>query len=137
VEMGSKNVLKFLMAKNTGDIQVYLLNKANDLETLKQGLMVSEKEYLPIIAGCLGIAVSTRNRNLSLEGNEYEKRVVRPYREIEVLVEKLESNGTRPTVNHVKKALQLLQELLTAKKVPALEQEDRLDKLVKKKILKM
>ena len=119
VEIGPKNVLKFLMAKNCDTIRVYTTDNQKDLELISNELLVKEDEYLRIIGKCLGAAVSTKNRNDDAE--EYEEKVIKPYRKIESFYKEFTEKGESPGKDHVKEAIETLGSILLAKKVP--EQE--------------
>jgi [acyl-carrier-protein] S-malonyltransferase len=119
VEIGPKNVLKFLMAKNTDAMRVYTTDNQKDLELISNELLIKEDEYLRIIGKCLGAAVSTKNRNDDTE--EYEQKVIQPYRRIESFYKEFTEKGTSPGKDHVKEAVEILGSILLAKKVP--EQE--------------
>jgi [acyl-carrier-protein] S-malonyltransferase len=119
VEIGPKNVLKFLMAKNTDAIRVYTTDNQKDLESISNELLIKEDEYLRIIGKCLGAAVSTKNRNDDAE--EYEQKVIKPYRKIESFYKEFSEKGKSPGKNQVKEAMELLGAILSAKKVPQQE----------------
>lgn len=119
VEIGPKNVLKFLMAKNTNAVRVYTTDNQKDLESIGNDLLIKEDEYLRIIGKCLGAAVSTKNRNDDAE--EYEQKVIKPYRRIESFYKEFSEKGKSPGKDQVKEAMELLGAILSAKKVP--EQE--------------
>lgn len=119
VEMGPKNVLKFLMQKNTDAIRVFTTDNDRDLEAIRSELLVPEEDYLKVIGRCLGAAVSTKNRNDSEE--EYQERVIKPYRKIEAFYNEFVAKNGRPGKGDVKDAVQTLLAILEAKKVPQKE----------------
>lgn len=119
IEIGPKNVLKFLMAKNTDAIRVYTTDNQKDLELIRNELLVKEDEYLKIIGKCLGAAVSTKNRNDNAE--EYEQKVIKPYRRIESVYKEFTEKSETPGKDHVKEAIETLGSILLAKKVPQQE----------------
>ncbi|MDQ1351189.1 MAG: [acyl-carrier-protein] S-malonyltransferase [Acidobacteriota bacterium] len=119
IEMGPKNVLKFLMQKNTDAIRVFTTDNDRDLEAIRSELLVPEDEYLKVIGRCLGAAVSTKNRNDSEE--EYQERVIKPYRKIESFYNDCVAKNGRPGKEDVKEAVQTLLAILEAKKVPLKE----------------
>ncbi|HLP46100.1 MAG TPA: ACP S-malonyltransferase [Candidatus Kapabacteria bacterium] len=119
IEMGPKNVLKFLMQKNTDAIRVFTTDSDRDLEAIRNDLLVLEEEYLKVIGKCLGAAVSTKNRNDDIK--EYEEKVIKPYRVIESFYNDFVAKGLRPGKNHVKEAILMLQAVLETKKVPRQE----------------
>ena len=135
VEMGPKNVLKFLMQKNTDAIRVYTTDNDRDLELLRQELLIQETEYLRIIGKCLGAAVSTKNRNE--DGNEYEEKVIKPYRKVEAFYKQASADGRPPNLIQVRESLQLLQAILEAKKVPHEEQTYWFGRILGNKLLKI
>jgi [acyl-carrier-protein] S-malonyltransferase len=121
VEIGPKDVLKFLLKKNSTVIQPFTMDNEKDLQTLREQFLFAEKEYLNVIGRCLGAVVSTKNRNHDNES--YEKEVVQPYTKIARLYETLKAEEKIPTAEQVAEALQMLQAVLHAKKVPQKEQD--------------
>jgi [acyl-carrier-protein] S-malonyltransferase len=119
VEIGPKNVLKFLLAKNTAAIRVYTTDNQKDLELISNELLIKEEDYLKIIGKCLGAAVSTKNRNDDAE--EYEQNVIKPYRRIESFYKEFTEKGKSPGKDHVKEAMEMLRSVLSVKKVPQQE----------------
>jgi [acyl-carrier-protein] S-malonyltransferase len=119
IEMGPKNVLKFLMQKNTDAIRVFTTDNDRDMDTLRCELLVPEDEFLKVIGKCLGAAVSTKNRNDS--ETEYQERVIKPYRKIESFYNDCVAKNGHPGKEDVKEAVQTLLAILEAKKVPQKE----------------
>jgi [acyl-carrier-protein] S-malonyltransferase len=119
VEMGPKNVLAFLLKKNTDALRIFTTDNDRDLESIVREWLISEEDYLKVIGKCLGAAVSTKNRNNSEE--EYQERVIKPYRKIEAFYNDCVAKDRRPGKDHVKEAIQMLQAVLEAKKVPQQE----------------
>ncbi len=134
VEMGPKNVLKFLVRKNTSAIHTYITDKSQDLQSIQAELVLKEGEYLRTIGKCLGAAVGTRNRRGG--GEAYEREVVAPYRKMETLFQELRSGGSQPRPQHVRDAVRLLQLILVAKRVPQQEQAYWLNHVYGGKLLK-
>jgi [acyl-carrier-protein] S-malonyltransferase len=134
VEIGPKNVLKFLTAKNTAALPVFTTDNTQDIEQLSNELIIKEEDYLYIIGKCLGAAVSTKNRNDNQE--EYEEKVVKPYRKVESFYNRFTSDQGKPGKEHVEESLQMLRSVLTTKKVPRQEQQFWLNKVCGNKILK-
>lgn len=135
VEMGPKNVLKFLMQKNTNAVSVYTTDNERDLELLRQEFLIPETEYLRLIGKCLGAAVSTKNRND--DEREYQEKVIKPYRKIEGFYKQMSTDSLPPDLIQVQESLQLLQNILEAKKVPGQEQEYWIGRILGNKVLKM
>jgi [acyl-carrier-protein] S-malonyltransferase len=135
VEMGPKNVLKFLMQKNTNSVSMYTTDNDRDLELLRQEFLIPETEYLRLIGKCLGAAVSTKNRND--DEREYEEKVIKPYRKIESIYKQFSADGRSPDIKQVQDALQTLHAVLEAKKVPLEEQEYWFGRILGNKVLKI
>jgi len=134
IELGPKDVLKFLMKKNSQTITPYTMDNEADRNILKEKFFIAEEDYLDLIGKCLGIAVSTKNRND--DTNVYENEVIKPYRKIAQLYEELKSSGKTATSSQVEESMQTLYGLLDAKKVPKQEQEKRIRGILKNRILK-
>jgi [acyl-carrier-protein] S-malonyltransferase len=133
IEMGPKNVLSFLLKKNTGSIQTYTTDNEKDLDIIKDKLLVKQEEYLTIIGKCLGAAVSTKNRNNN--EIEYQEKAVKPYRKIEALYNQLTGDNRPPKKNDVKDALSMLKSVLTVKQTPELEQNQWFQQVLENKII--
>jgi [acyl-carrier-protein] S-malonyltransferase len=133
IEMGPKNVLKFLMKKNTDSIFTYTTDKIEDIHTIKEELIITEDEYTTFIGRCLGIAVSTKNRNNSNE--EYEEYIVKPYRKMESIFQECQATKRIPKKSDLKISIDYLQIILKSKQVPEEEQTYWLNSLFGGKIL--
>jgi [acyl-carrier-protein] S-malonyltransferase len=136
IEIGPKNVLKFLTLKNTDSLQVYTTDNNKDMDSIREALVIKEDEYLMIIGRVLGAAVSIKNRNSGISNEEYEKEVVKPYRWVEALYKECTTNGGSPEEDQVKESLQILRTIMAAKKTPPQEQELRLNNVLRNKIIK-
>lgn len=133
VEIGPKNVLTFLMQKNSSSIRSYSLDKRKDLDLIKDELIIKEKEFLTVIGKCLGGATATKNLNNNSE--DYQIGVVQPYRRVEAVFTELKKNGKYPSQEHVQEAVQMLDSVFKTKKVPLQEQEKRLNDILGGKML--
>ncbi len=134
IEMGPKNVLKFLVEKNTDSIGVYTTDNDQDLKFINDELIIGKEEHLSIIGKCLGAAVSTKNRNSN--SDEYEEKIVKPYKRVESFYKKFAANGHCPGENHVKEAIQMLRSVLAVKKVPQQEQKYWFNHVLGNKMIK-
>ncbi len=134
VEIGPKDVLKFLLQKNSNAIRIFTLDNKDDLDRLKNGLLLDKSEFIPLIGKCLGAAVGTRNRNHNPE--DYKEQVIKPYRQLEALYEKLVSNGKEVSPDRVTDAVKTLQAILEAKKIPVPEQQEEFNRMFGGKRLK-
>lgn len=121
VEVGPKNVLKFLLQKNTPCLPAYVTDKRGDLEAIGAELIIRPGEYLRVMGRCLGAAVGSKNRNQDTE--EYARAVVAPYRKIEAIYRELAAAGKHPGKDQVRAAAEMLAAVLTVKGVPPQERQ--------------
>ena len=135
IEIGPKNVLKFLVQKNMDSIKVYTTDNDRDMATIKNDLILKEDEYLRVIGKCLGAAVSVKNRNAELEGNVYEERVVRPYRKIEGYYNQFLDKSQNPAKDQVVESLKLLKEIFEAKNTPLELQQKSFNKVLGERVI--
>jgi malonyl CoA-acyl carrier protein transacylase len=120
IELGPKTVLKSLVQSITPAIRVYSSDNKDDVETLRDNL-------LTFINKCLAISVCTKNNNW--DNDEYKKGVSEPYSQVQQMLEKLEADGTLPTIKQAKESLEMLISVFKTKKVPEKEQEQRFEEL--------
>lgn len=135
IEVGPKNVLQFLLKKNTADIQVLSLNTYAMLDEIRRRFVIEDDQALAVIERCLRAATNTRNYNHS--SDEYHTRVVRPYKAVEQLYYELAANNQAPSQAQVATAIAMVESVLSAKQVPATLQRRKLDELLGNKILKL
>jgi [acyl-carrier-protein] S-malonyltransferase len=132
VEIGPKDVLKFLVKKSSQAVEAFTVDK--DLAALTAKWVIQPDEYLQLIGKCLGIAVSTKNRSDDLEA--YEKEVVAPYMKIAEQYEQLKLANKAPSLDQVEEAIGMAHAVMAAKNVPQEEQQLKLKKLYNGKILR-
>jgi len=132
VEIGPKDVLKFLMKKNAAGIQPYTMDNESDVHKLKDRFLVPETDYLNVIGRCLGAAVGTKNRNQ--DPARYEVEVVKPYKEVAAMYEEFKLQGKTPSATHVENSLNMLRRVLTAKQVPPSEQDRAFRKVLQGRV---
>lgn len=132
IEVGPKNVLKFLIEKNTDRIATFSLDTLKDLEMAKREFVVDQEGYLAIVAKCLKIAVSTKNWNENNE--EYRQGVILPYKKLEHFYQTLITEKKYPTEKQVKESMEVAKAILVTKKVPLPEQQYRLNQLLEGKV---
>lgn len=136
LEIGPKDVLKFLLKKNSPDITPYTMDNAEDFKNFKERWILSKDEYGEAIGRCLGAATSCKNYNYN--NTEYEEQVIKPYRQIETLYNQWkERPSTFPstlTEKEWQQAVQLLQGILTGKKIPAEQHHISYNHVLKGKI---
>lgn len=123
IEMGAKNVLTNMVKANVQGIEALCYGSKEDRKKLEQILSAypSLKKHIPtIITRCLAVAVATPNRNWDNE--EHREYVVKPYRKIQEIQDRVEETGSKPTLAQMKEALDLLKVILKTKKVSIQEQ---------------
>jgi [acyl-carrier-protein] S-malonyltransferase len=126
VEMGPGNVLKNLLKRSFSGILVANLDHAAQLDDLRVGLGL-HRDLKRVISRTLAHAVSTRNRNFDQQA--YQKGVVEPYQQIQLLQNRLEGENVEPTVEQALEALEHLKTIFTTKQVPMEEQSERFAEL--------
>ncbi|HDR7963616.1 ACP S-malonyltransferase [Bacillus wiedmannii] len=123
IEMGPKTVLKNLMKENLKELTVFQFESNKDIEKLKSALAptaYNEKEFvynnrLEIISSCIRTAICSKNLNWDLES--YKTGVIEPYRNITNMYEALEMNKQMPSDEQIVSAFEMLNMVLTTKKV--------------------
>jgi len=134
IEIGPKDVLKFLLKKNSNRIHSFSMDNKDDAKALQEKYVLTTEDYLPLIARCLGAAVSTRNFNQSRE--DFHKGALIPYRKVAAMYEELKLPGKKVGNEHVGQALEMLEAVLNTKKVPGLEISQWLYDVTGGKVLK-
>lgn len=133
-EIGPKNVLTNLMSKNTSRIQTYPFEKRDDIQTVQSKLGRDEANSVPpksditVVTKCLAVAVCLKNRNW--DNDEYQRGVVEPYRKVQQMQEKIESERRQPTVEEMKAALAMLLSVFETKKTPEKERVERINQIL-------
>ncbi len=80
-----------------------------------------------LVARCIAMAVSTKNRNFN--DDEYEKGVMSPYKSLQLLEQAIEKEQREPTTEEMRKAIGWLESIFDTKKVPAGEQRERFEEI--------
>ncbi|AEY65143.1 ACP S-malonyltransferase [Clostridium sp. BNL1100] len=133
IEIGPKDVLKFLIKKNTSLIEAFSFNEFTQIDQIRDSVVIGREQALALIARCLKIAISTKNCNN--DTNTYQKDVVTPYKEIEALYLELREKKLYPEKEQVFKAVQMVVSVLDAKKTPIDLRRKKLDQIFQNKIL--
>lgn len=128
VEIGPKNVLRNLIPQIDRRKRAYSFSEIKDLDVLKEAGIEAKPDGMGLITACLTTAVSTQNFNWDNE--EYEHGVVMPYRRIQEMKDRLQSEGREPVVEQIKEAVSLLNHILMTKKVPDIERKRRINKIL-------
>jgi len=124
VEIGPKDVLKFLLKKNTPAIRAFSLDNQEDTVLLENEFLLKPEEYGQVIGRCLGAAVSTPNRTADRE--MYEKGVVLPYTHLSALYRGIRADGENIGRAELDGALAMLRLIMRGKGAPEAEQEKKI-----------
>ncbi len=128
VEIGPKNVLRNLISQIDRQKKAYSFSEIKDLDVLKEAGIEAKPDGIGLITACLTTAVSTQNFNGDNE--EYERGVVMPYRRIQEMKDRLQSEGREPAMEQLKEAVILVNNILKTKKVPDIERKRRINKIL-------
>lgn len=131
LEVGPKNILKNLVRDILKNASVYAYDKDNNESSFKEVLLkiAREEAMMPNFIGlCMGAAVCTRNQNW--DQTEYEQGVLKPYKQLQSLFEEVEKEERKPAESELKKSVALLQLIFDTKRVPKMEQMQRLEDIV-------
>lgn len=115
VEIGPKDVLKFLIKKITSKLTPYSFNNYERCDELKNMLFIRENEYLLVIERCLKAATSTRNYNSN--NDEYQNGVVLPYKTIERIYNSILKEKSVPSKCQVIQAIDMVVSVMETKKI--------------------
>ncbi|SDW03989.1 [acyl-carrier-protein] S-malonyltransferase [Marininema mesophilum] len=135
VEMGPKDVLKYLLKAVDPNLLMVNYEKEKDVRRTEQALVVQETEYNQVITNCLAVVAGTRNYSTDLA--DYERRVVLPFRQVQHRYEELAASESSPKLSDVQRALQMMQGALTAKRIRGEERERHLQRVLNNKVLQM
>lgn len=126
LDAGPREVLKKLAVANVPGAKAYALGEAGDEALLERELAAdirSIKERPSVIGKCMAVAVCTRNQNWNED--DYQSGVVEPYRQLQAMQEKVETQGAEPTPDEMKQALALLRRIFSTKGTSLEEQRMR------------
>lgn len=115
IEMGPNMILKHLWQKKRSEIDAFAIEDYPDFMKLyKKHKPGKHKE---IINQCIATVVCTRNRNWNEE--EYEVGVIKPYKKMQLIQNKIEEENRGPMLEEINEAVALLRTVLKTKKVPS------------------
>lgn len=134
-EIGPKDVLKFLIKKNTSSIIPYSFNEYNLIEDIKSKWLITSDQALSVVGRCLRAAVTTKNYNT--DPDAYQVGVVRPYQEIEALYERMESTEEHPSLGDIQRAIDRVDMILTMKQVSADVKQKQMEQILAGKLLRL
>lgn len=131
VEAGPRSVLKKLAVANLPDARALALDEADDQPALEKAFAAelrSMRERPSLVGKCMAVAVSTRNNNW--DDDAYQQGVIEPYRQLQALQERLDSEGQAASAADMKQALDLLGRIFATKGTAREEQQWRLEQIL-------
>lgn len=130
IECGPRTVLSNLMKQSYKAIESYSFDDPENLMHIKNNFrkeVLCKENKMKVLTRSMAIAVCTRNQNLDNE--EYKKGAVASYKQIESMVEELESRGEEPTIEQLNQALDLLGTIFRTKHTSQEEQRQRFNQI--------
>lgn len=135
VEIGPKSVLKSLAVKNIPDAIAFSYDNRRDATSLVSMFIDSSESHTiqrrtvlyNIVQRCLVEAVCTKNNNW--DEDEYQEGVIFPCRRIQEILQLLDKEEIATCEQYVEEALHLLKLIMSTKKVPLVEQDERIKSL--------
>ncbi len=117
---------------NISKCKAYSYDIAEDQEKIRELKRDDvESEVTPNMIGlCLGAAVATRNKNW--DESAYQQGVVIPYKKMEALYRKIESEERKPNKEEAIEALDYLKQIFETKGTPKEEQQVRIQHILNK-----
>ena len=132
IEMGPKNVLKFLVDSLGSRIRTYTLDNLSQLRDVRRDILIHREDFPLIVRKCLKEAVTTKNRRA--DASSYESQVVRPFRAIQRRHQELVGEAAECREDDVLEALRMLSSILNSKQVPPQERESCLKRVLDGKL---
>ncbi|MCM3746394.1 ACP S-malonyltransferase [Paenibacillus pasadenensis] len=123
IEMGPKNVLTNMVKANVDGIEALCYGAKEDRKKIEQILSAYPglRKHIPtIVTRSMAAAVATPNRNWDNE--VYQEKVVKSYRAIQEIQDRLEETGSKPSLAEMRQSLDLLKVILDTKQVTEEEQ---------------
>lgn len=125
IDVGPGKVLRNLSTANARFIKALSYDVSDDAIDLEN--LIKNNPVIPFVSRCMGLAVSTKN--MCKNENDYERGVVIPYRQLQMMQEKINSEGRNADTDEMFKARNLLINIFNAKGVSPEEQDIRLKRL--------
>lgn len=124
IEVGPKDILKNMMKKNIADIPVFAYDIPEDS---RKAAKYIKETYVPFLSRSMGIAVATKNNNWN--SADYEENVVKPYKEVQQIQDKITEENRDASEEERKIAVNMLLSVFKTKQVPEKEQMERFQQL--------
>jgi [acyl-carrier-protein] S-malonyltransferase len=133
VELGPKEVLSFLTAKNSDHIRCFPAGNENGMTRIRQDLVLPRSTYRSVIGRCLGLIASTPYAGH--EDESYEASVAGPFNILKDLYLRVNDAQADITCDEMLNSISLLRTALNAKKVAASSQKRKIQILLDHKML--
>lgn len=134
IEIGPKDVLKFLIKKITPLLTPYSFKNFKLGDELRDILFVKEDDYLKIIERCMKAATSTKNYNSNYE--EYRNGAVLPYKAVEGIYNSIVRGKNTPLKSQTIQAINMAISVMETKKISKHLLDKKLNQIIEGKILK-
>lgn len=128
IEMGPKEVLKYLLQAINPAISTCNYEGRKDILNTKNSFTLQESDYEEVISGCLTVVVSTKNYNTDL--SDYQKKVVLPFQKVQSQLEEKINSGYSVEKSDVEEAIQMMKTALTEKQIKEREQKRYLQRVL-------
>ncbi|PFJ95812.1 malonyl CoA-ACP transacylase [Bacillus cereus] len=128
IEMGPKEVLKYLLQAINPAISTCNYEREKDILNTKNSFTLQESDYEEVISGCLTVVVSTKNYNTDL--SDYQKKVVLPFQKVQSQLEEKINSGYSVEKSDVEEAIQMMKTALTEKQIKEREQKRYLQRVL-------
>ncbi|TKJ02870.1 ACP S-malonyltransferase, partial [Bacillus cereus] len=128
IEMGPKEVLKYLLQAINPAISTFNYEREKDILNTKNSFTLQESDYEEVISGCLTVVVSTKNYNTDL--SDYQKKVVLPFQKVQSQLEEKINSGYSVEKSDVEEAIQMMKTALTEKQIKEREQKRYLQRVL-------
>ncbi|MBC9929267.1 ACP S-malonyltransferase [Chitinophaga qingshengii] len=133
IELGPKELLKFLLMRNTEQITAFSVSEDKHLETVRQHFLIEESEYHTIIGRGLGIIVGTPNHSTNQQ--EYKQRVVKPFQALKATYVQATADNRKINSGEVIDAVRMVRDALEAKEIEKHKREEYISHMLGKKHL--
>ncbi|TKI99867.1 ACP S-malonyltransferase, partial [Bacillus cereus] len=128
IEMGPKEVLKYLLQAINPAISTCNYEREKDILSTKNSFTLQESDYEEVISGCLTVVVSTKNYNTDL--SDYQKKVVLPFQKVQSQLEEKINSRYSVEKSDVEEAIQMMKTALTEKQIKEREQKRYLQRVL-------
>jgi [acyl-carrier-protein] S-malonyltransferase len=116
VSLGPKDVMKFLAEKNSSRLRAFTMERAEQVEQLREALILDPKDLNSVAVNCVRCINTTPNYNY--DAADYLHSVVEPYRRLETAYFQRMDSGESFPLSEVSLMAGCAVEILRAKRLP-------------------